>query len=215
MAQLCCQMGHVTHMNESCHTYEWVSRIEMSHVDVRFEFEVYGFVCLGHNQYRFLGFSQTAVKMAQLYCEMCHVTRMNQSCHTYEWVSRIYMSHVTHINESCHTYDSVMSHMNESCHTYEWVMSHIWMSHVTHMNQSYHIWMSHVTHMNESCHIWMSHVTHMHELCHTCEWVMCNAYTWVMSRIWMSYACHNICSQRHCVAMISRLLQMVGLFCRI
>ena len=56
---------------------------------------------------------------------MSHVTHMNESCHTYEWVmSHIWMSHVTH--------------MNESRHTYEWVMSHIWMSHVTYMNESCH-----------------------------------------------------------------------------
>jgi len=35
---------------------------------------------------------------------MSHVTHMNESCHTYEWVmSHIWMSHVTHMNESCHT----------------------------------------------------------------------------------------------------------------
>jgi len=33
-----------------------------------------------------------------------HVTHMNESRHTYEWVmSHIWMSHVTHMNESCHT----------------------------------------------------------------------------------------------------------------
>jgi len=70
------------------------------------------------------------------------------------------MSHVTRMNESCHTDEWVMSHMWMSCHKYEWVMSHIWMSHVTRMNESCqthewvmsHIWMSHVAHMNESCH---------------------------------------------------------------
>ena len=70
-----------------------------------------------------------------------HVTHINESCHTYEWVmSHIWMIHVTHMNRSCHTYEwvvsneRVMSHiwmshvtrMNESCHTYEWVMLHIW-----------------------------------------------------------------------------------------
>ena len=46
---------------------------------------------------------------------MCHVTHMNVSCNTYEWVrSHLWMSHVTHINESCQTH--------------EWVMSHIWIS---------------------------------------------------------------------------------------
>ena len=54
---------------------------------------------------------------------MSHVTRMNESCHTNEWVmSHVWISHVTQ--------------MNESCHTYEWVTAHIWMSHVTRMNAS-------------------------------------------------------------------------------
>ena len=90
---------------------------------------------------------------------MGHVTQMNESCHTYEWVMpHIWMSHVTHMNESCHTYEWVMSHiwmghathMNGSCHTYEWVTSHIWI-----WRSLSHIWMSHVTHhvtqLNESC----------------------------------------------------------------
>ena len=52
---------------------------------------------------------------------MSHVTHMNESCHTSEWVvSHIYMSHVTRINESCH-----------EC---KWVVSHTWMCHVTHLN---------------------------------------------------------------------------------
>jgi len=86
---------------------------------------------------------------------MSHVTHMNESCHTYEWViSHTWMSHVTHMNKSCHTYKWVMSHiwishvthMNQSRHTYEWVISHIRMSNVAHL-------MSHVTHA-------MSHVIH-------------------------------------------------------
>ena len=60
-----------------------------------------------------------------------------------EWASHLWMSHVTYMNDSCHTYEWVMSHicmshathMNESCQTYEWVMSHIWMSHVTRQPQ--------------------------------------------------------------------------------
>ena len=39
-----------------------------------------------------------------------HVTHINLSCHTYEWVmSHIWMSHVTHMSESCHTHEWVMS----------------------------------------------------------------------------------------------------------
>jgi len=99
---------------------------------------------------------------------MSHVTHMNESCHTYEWVmSHIWMSHVTHINEPCHTY--------------QWVMSHIWMSHVTHKNEPCHTYewvMSHIS---------MSHATHMNEPFHTYEWVMSHI-EWVMSHIWMIHA---------------------------
>ena len=78
---------------------------------------------------------------------MSRVTRMHESCHTYEWVmSHMLMSHVTRINESCHTYGWVMLHiwmihvtrMDESCQTYGWVMSHVWTSHVTCANVPRH-----------------------------------------------------------------------------
>jgi len=33
-----------------------------------------------------------------------HVTHMNESCHTYEWVtSQIRSIYDTHVNEACHT----------------------------------------------------------------------------------------------------------------
>ena len=71
---------------------------------------------------------------------------MNESYHTdewgmsHEWVrSHIWMRHVTRMNETCHTYKWGMSHicmshgahMNESWRTYEWVMAHIWVSHAS------------------------------------------------------------------------------------
>jgi len=66
---------------------------------------------------------------------MSHVTHMNESCHTYAWVtSHVCMSHVTH--------------MHESRHTYAWVMSHIWMSHTHSTSRAYesvmsYTWMCH------------------------------------------------------------------------
>ena len=91
---------------------------------------------------------------------MSHVTFRTSDSSGNERHRLMWMSHVTLMDESCHTYEWVMSHswmshvtlMNESCQTHEWVMSHIWMSHATHMNVSCNTWMSHVTHMNESCH---------------------------------------------------------------
>jgi len=88
---------------------------------------------------------------------MRHVTHMNASCHTYEWV----MSHKWMSLESCHTNEWALCHvtqMNEP-----WVMSHKWMSHEScHTNERA---MSHVTQMNEP---WvMSHKWMSHESCHT------------------------------------------------
>jgi len=119
--------NHVTHMNESCHTYEWVMTYQNRQIDV---------LCHTYESSDTSGWVMSHVWMS-------HVTHMNESCDTY-------------VNESCHTYEWVMSHENrridalchtyESCHTYGWVMAHRWMSDVT------HIWMSHGTHMNESLH---------------------------------------------------------------
>jgi len=58
---------------------------------------------------------------------MSHVTRVNESWHTYEAMRRrkafagdVFMSHVTNIRESWHTYYRVMAHIrsNKSRHTY-------------------------------------------------------------------------------------------------
>ena len=95
-------MSHVTHMNESCHTYEWVmSHIWMSHVT------------MSH-----------ALRTS-------HVKHMYVSWHTFKWVmsrprtSRV--SEISNVNELCHTYGWVMS-MKKSC---QWVMSHKWMNHTS------------------------------------------------------------------------------------
>ena len=124
---------------------------------------------------------------------MGHVSRMNESRHTCEWVMlHIRTSHVTYVNEACHTYEWVTSYMShmwknivtnmiEACHTYGCDMSHMshkWMSHVTHMSNRADaptMTLCHVTHVNEACHayewgmshIWISHVTRMNVSYHT------------------------------------------------
>ena len=100
-----------------------------------------------------------------------HVTHMNESCHTYEWVmSHIWMRHVIH--------------MNESCHTYEWIMSQVWKMrcaytsvlrslprHATdqRLYKSERV-MSHLEHIPSN--MWTSHVTHINKSRHTHERVM-------------------------------------------
>jgi len=118
----CRWMGHVGHMNESCHTYEWVmSHIWMSHVTHMNELRRR----LRSIVKAFFPFSELCRRAAYWVCKWMghvahvtnHVTQMNESCHTDEWVmSHKWMSHVTYVKESCHTY--------------EWVISHIWMRHI-------------------------------------------------------------------------------------
>ena len=141
--------SHVTHMNESRHTYEWVTpHIWMSHVthmnESRHTYEwVTSHIWMSHVAHRMP--HATNINKQQ---QASHAPMYNfyKSCHTYECrMSHISISHVTHMIESCHTYESTaMSHMrvnrlhlrvNRSCHTHEWVMSHMWMSHVTHTSQ--------------------------------------------------------------------------------
>jgi len=92
-------VSHVTHMSESCHTYEWVmSHIWVSHVTHMSEScHTYEWVMSLHCY----TIPLTASTVTHLLA--------NESCHTYEWV----MSHVTHLfaNESCHTYERIMSHV--------------------------------------------------------------------------------------------------------
>ena len=159
--------------------------------------------------------------------QMGHVTHIDESCHTHEWViSHIWvMSRLP--NGSCHTH-------RWACHTHEWVISHIWvMSRITSFKR-----MSHVTLANGSCHahgwvmshFWMSHVIHMNESCHAYEWVM--SYIWMSHGAHMNESCHTYDGTRarqvrkwgslkkfsknlyYGVATISRLLKIVGLFCK-
>ena len=90
------QRSRVTHMNESCHTCEWVtSHMWMSH--------------LTHMNASHIATSQVNVTHINE-----SVTLINESSHTYQLVmSHIWMSHVTYLNESCHTNQWVMSHVSD------------------------------------------------------------------------------------------------------
>jgi len=198
--------SHVTHINESCHIYEWV----MWHICMCDMWHTWHTDHVTSQQRPLRG--STRFMNDSYHISSSHVTHMNESCHTYEWVmSHIWMIHVTNMNESCHKYEWVVLHtdgvctqqqLSRSCRTYEWVMSHIWMSHVTHVSESCftyewvmsHKWMGHVTHMDESCH---THITSVHRSSNTWltadwvyEWVVTRVdacYEWVISHIWMSH----------------------------
>jgi len=70
---------------------------------------------------------------ANLHVCLSHVTCMNESCHTCEWVtSHVGTSHCTQIPKKA------SARKRESCHVREWVMSHMWLSHVKRKNESCH-----------------------------------------------------------------------------
>ena len=208
-------MIHVTRMNkshQSCHMYECdMSHIQMSHAKhvAGLDFWSGSRLHISHVTRAIWFMSHTWMSHVTYMNESCHTcgrswflvwlpssstfhgtlrftrTHMNESRHTYEWVtSHIWMRHVAHMNESHHTYEW------DTSHTYEWVTSHIWMSHVTRTNESRH------TYEWVTSHTWMSHVTHANESRHTHA---------LMSRDMCDYG----------VATISRLLKNIGLFCRI
>jgi ABC-type transport system involved in Fe-S cluster assembly fused permease/ATPase subunit len=100
-------MSHVTHMNESYHTYKWV----MSHI------------WMSHAKYKRVGdanyFSHSRTDAVFRYEGV--MSHTNESCHTYEWVmSYIWMSHVT-CKDSNHflhsSTDAIFRHdMTHVCH---------------------------------------------------------------------------------------------------
>ena len=121
---------------------------------------------------------------------LSHVTRMNESRRTYEWVmSHLWMSHNWRSMSHRPPFGGRLVHMCDI--KYEWVMTHIWMRDMTrdftHVIFKLHIWLSHVPYINESCpiyewvmsHLWMNHVPYMNE--------SCPIYEWVMSHIWMNH----------------------------
>jgi len=155
-------MSHVAHMDESCHTYEWV----MSHTkSVRWKKSRW----LSERKYE----SWHTYKCVASHIWSRHVRHMNESCHTrglrggrhvdylgaiwlLEWVmSHIYISHAPRMNGSCHTRGWVISHMT-SLHAHVTRNESFEMSHVTSMNDSCHIHKWVISCMDES---WMSHVT--------------------------------------------------------
>jgi len=203
---------HVTRMNETCHTYEWVSHLTLLVLIYTWDK------------------TQTNVWHDSIICEPRHTWVCVTSRHTYAWdLPHVWMSEaphpscahwrvrhhsalcVTSLSPMCDMTQPYVWHDSALCVTWlirMWAMSYMGMSrHVSRMNESWmshitkYVWMSHVTHMHASCRTyecgmlrtWMSHVTHMNESCHT--YGNCTQ-KWVMPHIWMGvwvHACVCMC----------------------
>ena len=109
-------MIHITHMNESCHT--WTSH-----------------VCICKYPLDVVKWDMSRVFGKQSI--FTYTNHLNESCHTHEWVTSHTLEtqrramvmwhtctiHTTHTNESCHTCMSNVTHMKESCHTHAVICS--------------------------------------------------------------------------------------------
>ena len=110
------QMSHVTHTNESCHTYEWV----MSHI----------WMC--HNSYKWvmshIWMSHVTYTNAPTSCQHRDTNRSNTAV---PWA--LYWMR-PHVKMRCVIYKWVMSHIyiRGMWHIWIWVMSHIWMRVMSH-----------------------------------------------------------------------------------
>jgi len=93
--------GHVTHVNEWCHTQHESALSHMWMRDMTHSYVWHGHVTHSHLWH------DTLTQMSTV--SVSHVTRLSESCHTHAWVmSHIWVSHVTRVNKFCHTYECVM-----------------------------------------------------------------------------------------------------------
>jgi len=110
---------------------------------------------------------------------MSHVTYVNESRHTCEWVTaHMWMSHVTYVNESRHI-----------C---EWVTSHMWMSHVTYVNESYRKCEWVLSHMCMPQVVTHPYVGHALSICGTL-WDMTHPYAGHLWDVTHAYVGHAVC----------------------
>jgi len=94
-----------THMNGSCHTYEWVTpHVWMCHVTTPLHVSFHGWnvTCQWNVSYH-------TYELAMLYVCMSN----------FEGINDVLMSHVARVNASCYTYACAW------CHSHRWVVSHI------------------------------------------------------------------------------------------
>jgi len=140
--QLLCTLVRFKHLNESVQTFEWVrSNLECamhtyrSHVTHLNE-SWHTYECAVH-----VWMSNVTHKRVMSRIGMRHACRLKAFCGGV--ISHIWIRHSTHVNDSCPTHEwamshawmSRMTHMKEPRHTHQWVMPHVCMSHATHIDK--------------------------------------------------------------------------------
>jgi len=177
-------------INESCHTYEWVTGNVSPRQIIRINDSFHTYEWVISHIYEWV--------MSHIHVsESCH-THASESCHTHVWV----------VSRSMNRKRDHMKRESAPKFSYKWVMSHIWASHLTQIWESHvtHTRASHVIRMYESCQaVWIEreiaenvsprNIIRTNESCHTYEWVISHIYEWVMSHIHVSESCHTHASE--------------------
>jgi len=214
----CQYTSHVIHMNESCHTFEWV----MSHFWMS-----RAFIC----RTRVWAHTSCVAHMNESWrtCESgtSHIlksgvnTRQQQvpahkSYHIHEWVmAHISLSHGTRMHVSMSRDNTCQQQVpaRKSYRIHAWVTSNIFMSHGTHRYESCHTYIWDIVfiwicteelefldlvdcgvvafYVESAIYEWFKLHICMSHVTHMNE--SCHTYEWVMSHIWMSrvYICHR------------------------
>ena len=141
---------HLLHVNESCHTYEWVMshtwRSHVSHVSDS---------------------SLSEASTSTLHKRDTPVTH-SPPCQTCEWVMLQMWTTLATPSRGKHIYNTYMWHTNDPWPT----LSNLWMGHVTHVKDFHHTFpgQAHLHHINVT-HKWIAahHVKLVNGSCHKCK----------------------------------------------
>jgi len=209
--------GHVTHMNGSRHAYELrIRTLNLQHRIRRFNMTQSHVKHMNGSCHTFMSHIWTGHVTHSCHTYELHIRTLQgatshttfqhdpKSCHTHtngscrtSWArqhpqSATSCTKLRHNSKSCHTYDEhFIQHTSEPRHVHSFTMTqnhvtHIRTGHITHMDASAPS-KSHVTYKTLTC---LKVISHIHEPCH-------------------------VQSSGYGVASSSRLLKILGLFCRI
>jgi len=131
-------MRHISRMNKSCRTYEWVMSQVVPHMN-----ESSHTYASTSGIDTWIYHAHLFVRLSPWFVHMCDVTLLYHLLVLHGFESHIW-KHIRHRTmnlrkSSTHSYIRYESClMNGACFTCEWVRSHIWMRHLSHVNESCH-----------------------------------------------------------------------------
>ena len=136
-------MSHVSHVNESCVTCEWVMchmwMSHVSHVNESHTYESSNVTYLNESCHARISWRvQAATQRAPPSCNRVWQCAAAMCCSVLQRVAACCSVLQRGVVCCSNIKGTTIVQSNDSRHTFELVMSHMWMSHVTHVNDSCH-----------------------------------------------------------------------------